>query len=291
MKRRSLPLLLSVIATGLASCGANQVTGVYSFQMGRAKGVHMAASMNLLSTPYKSAQDEKVLGNTFRFVVDLKTNSGSSSSASSSTPSSYSSSETTSLLSSESLSVSASGSSSPEASQSWSSISGLPSDDSGIQYVLNLIYDLLGDGEAVVGYYRVGDPLSGGGNQLHLGIDVDESFREMLAGLLEIDKQTLELTPEMTEKIIYSTIAGKAINISIPVSLDDLMFQLYWYGYDFHTEDGSFHFDTLPATHTPGSHPTAEEVSAINEDPTFKAHHPNLKYRDYYTVTLGLIRQ
>ena len=294
MKRRSFPLLLSVMAMGLASCGASKVTGVYAFQMGKAKGVHMAVSMNLLSSPFKSATDGKILGDTFRFVVDIKTNSGSSSSSSvpsSSNPSSYSSSETTSLLTSESLSVSASGSSSPDASQSWSSMSGIPSDDSGIQTVLKLIYELLGDGEAVVGYYKVGDPIQGGGKQLHLGVDIDDEFLDMLASLLQIDKQSLQLTPEMTEKIIYSTIADKAVNISIPVSMDDLLFQLYWYGYDLHTEDGSFHFDNLPITHAPGSHPTAEEVAVINADATFKAHHPNVTYRDYYTVTLGLIKQ
>ena len=294
MKRRSFPLLLSVMAMGLASCGASKVTGVYAFQMGKAKGVHMAVSMNLLSSPFKSATDGKILGDTFRFVVDIKTNSGSSSSSSvpsSSNPSSYSSSETTSLLTSESLSVSASGSSSPDASQSWSSMSGIPSDDSGIQTVLKLIYELLGDGEAVVGYYKVGDPIQGGGKQLHLGVDIDDEFLDMLASLLQIDKQSLQLTPEMTEKIIYSTIADKAVNISIPVSMDDLLFQLYWYGYDLHTEDGSFHFDNLPVTHAPGSHPTAEEVAAINADATFKAHHPSVTYRDYYTVTLGLIKQ
>ena len=52
-----------------------------------------------------------------------------------------------------------------------------------------------------------------------------------------------------------------SVSVTVPVSLTDLMFQLYWYGHDL--------FDILEEypvkEHELGTHPTKEEVEEINK--------------------------
>ena len=308
MKLKSLSLLLALGSMCLASCGNGNVAGVYSFQLGRDRGVHFAARMELLSTSYMDLKEEYYLGNDFRFTLDVKTSLKSVSEEPFSFPEDFSIPEDLSDDSSQEPTSSPANFSIPEGfssdysegssfdlSQSeeepTSSIDDPEFPSIPEEFILAILYTILGDGTAVCGYYRVGDAAPEGGKRLHLGISVNEDFRDFLADLLHVSPESLELTPRMTEMVMYSTLDDKTIEISIPVSMDDLVFQLYWYGYDLHTEDKEFHFDELKTTHIAGSHPTDADIEAINADPLFQAHHPGQKYRDYYTVTLGLTKQ
>ena len=83
------------------------------------------------------------------------------------------------------------------------------------------------------------------------------------------------------------------MNIYIPVSLDDAYYQLYWYGTDIRIDIANFEFDIVDVEpHPLGSHPTKEEIEAMQEQ--FKADHEGCMfktYRDFNQVTLGLIKK
>ena len=286
MKLKSLSLLLALGSMCLASCGNGNVAGVYSFQLGRDRGVHFAARMELLSTSYMDLKEEDYLGNDFRFTLDVKTSLKSVSEEPFSFPEDFSIPEDfLSDYSQESSFDLSQSEGEPTSSVDYSDVPSIS-----VEAILAVLYTILGDGTAVCGYYRVGDAAPEGGKRLHLGISINKDIRAFLADLLQVSPESLEFTPKMTEMVMYSTLDGKTIEISIPVSMDDLVFQLYWYGYDLHTEDGEFHFDELKTTHIAGSHPTDADIDAINADPLFKAHHPDKTYRDHYTVTLGLTK-
>jgi len=250
--------------------------------MGRDKGVHARAELHLGSDKvYNQKKESEYLGESFRLRMDVQTSDKpkSSSSESSSEPVLSSTTSADSLVSSAT--------SSGAESVSWSSVPG-----SDVEAILQIAYSLFGDGTAILGYYHVGEARPEGGNILHFGLLVSDDVAEIIAALLELESDEFSITPQMTELVVYSTIEGKAVNLSIPVSMNDLTLQLYWYGYDFHTEDSYFHFDYMPdKVHPVGTHPTPDDVALISADANYKAHHPNLTFRDYFTVTLSLAKQ
>ena len=108
---------------------------------------------------------------------------------------------------------------------------------------------------------------------------------------------------EYVDDILIATFDNNTINVTVPVSLNDLMFQLYWYGFDIFDPLGEYEIEK----HEHGTHPTAEDVKKINEtfnaeDRTFK--HLNLdalmkykaalypipvvEYRDFNQLTMSL---
>ena len=265
--------LFALAALSLGSCGNSSPAGTYAFQMGRDKGVHGRAEMRLSEKPVYSTQDPtQLLGNEFRFVIDIQTTDSKASS------SSVASSQAISEITSESV-----------ASSSAASSTGSSADFS-FDSLLELAYKFLGDGQSMVGYYRVGAAIDSG-NLLPLGFRVSDEVVAMIADVVDVPAEGMQISPDMTEELIYSTITGKTVNLSIPVSIADLLLQLYWYGTDIHFEDGVLHMDELPNAHAPGTHPTADEVKAINESASYKTHHPGQTFRDYFTVTLSLIKQ
>ena len=260
--------LFALAALSLGSCGNTSLAGTYAFQMGRDKGVHGRAEMRLTDKPVYSTQDPtQLLGNEFRFVIDVQTSESKASSS-----------KAISEITSESV-----------ASSSAASSSGSSADFS-FDKIIEIAYKFLGDGESMVGYYRVGEAIDSG-NLLPMGFMVPDEVVAMIADIVEVPAEGLQISPDMTEELVYSTITGKTVNLSVPVSIPDLLLQLYWYGTDIHFEEGSLRIDTLPNPHKPGTHPTADEVKAINQDPLYKTRHPGQTFRDYFTVTLSLVKQ
>ncbi|MCQ2742666.1 MAG: hypothetical protein MJ239_05145, partial [Bacilli bacterium] len=85
------------------------------------------------------------------------------------------------------------------------------------------------------------------------------------------------------------------INVCIPVSLNDLAFQLYWYGYRIDIQnifESEVPVEELPQDqhHQIGTHPNTEDIKAIRETEIAKGLSVNMfeEYRDYHTLTMGL---
>ena len=176
-------------------------------------------------------------------------------------------------------------------------------DDS--ESVSNLI-TLLGvflhqEGEIITvpGYYYKGEKI-GNTKEIELKIGIDFAFFKDLMEEASDDSDDMTfpvLEPEMIEKIVYTTYGNNTVTMYIPVAEQDAIFQLYWYGIDVIYDSEGLHLNTDIEAHHPGTHPTAEEVAAINE--TYGEKHQQLgnlinidlsSYRDYYTLAMGLIK-
>ena len=103
------------------------------------------------------------------------------------------------------------------------------------------------------------------------------------------------------ESVIYAKITHKEVNMVIPVSIADLVLQLYWYGFDI--DFANFAIVELPIEehHAKGSHPKAEDIQRIN-DAGFADNHQvpsflldylpyNFVFRDYNAVHIGLSKK
>lgn len=147
---------------------------------------------------------------------------------------------------------------------------------------------------AITGYYYVDDAALKEGQIIHLGVD--------LFGVTEI-------SPSVMEKLIYATYASDTITVSIPVSITDLAYQLYWYGYRIGSisdifepvslleKDPAFFTEVLKGNDL-GTHPTPEVVAKIQqyqkdrkeaqpEDyETFEDYYTS--FRNYHTLKMGL---
>ena len=79
----------------------------------------------------------------------------------------------------------------------------------------------------------------------------------------------------------------------IPVSFDDVYYQLYWYGKDIKINIEQFDISIVDVTpHDLGTHPKAEEIEAINK--TFETEHQGClisTFRDFNQVKMGLIKK
>ncbi len=152
--------------------------------------------------------------------------------------------------------------------------------------ILEALKTLFPDGITLDGYYNIVN--HNGANQLKLGFIISEVLP---SGIQEMGITNL-FTDEVIQKIVYSEIDNRNITLCIPVSVDDLLFQLYWYGHDFYytnlgQEDQALEYrDVTP--HDLNTHPTQEDIDAINQ--TYKTEHTS-NYRDFHNLSLGLSRQ
>ena len=243
MKRSSFIPFVSLFFLSLTSCGGQGYLGKYSFQMGRDKGVHVAATIEL--TNEDVLEQENVIGKAFTFTVDLQTKEEKTEE-----PGEY-------------------------------------------DFLIGILYTALGDGTCVKGYYRVGEVYKNEKHVLHLGFSINESVKDLIRTIIEDETADVELRPELIEKIVFSTIDTTTLYITAPVSGDDLLYQLYWYGYDIYQDENEiYRIDYLPEEkkHDIGSHPTSDEVALINSDTQYKERHKDTTYRDYHTLSLGLIK-
>lgn len=94
----------------------------------------------------------------------------------------------------------------------------------------------------------------------------------------------------LLNEVVLAEINKSEVQMSIPVSIKDAIFQLYWYGYDFSLETLEF---VEVTKHEHGTHPTKEEVDEINK--TYPKEHSlfglELTYRDFDVLTMGLKKQ
>ena len=150
-----------------------------------------------------------------------------------------------------------------------------------------------GDLSMFEGYYYTLGEQEKTGELLHLGIK-----------LLNL----VDISPIITEKILYATVNNSEINVTVPVSLKDLYYQLYWYGYrvgslieamepvNLYEEDPLF--ESVLAGNKPGTHPSKEAISSIakyqkNRTATKPENYLETEmifdtYHDFHTLNMGL---
>ena len=274
MKRlkRTLPLALTALL--LVGCGNKSYAGTYLFQMGKVSGAHASASIELGTESYVHQGEDYGQKMTLRGQVAM----GAKDDA--------------------------------EEAEEGESLSG------GIQAIL-------AKGVTINGYYNVGEKKGESRKHLKLGFGLD--FLKDLFGDVIEDVEESTLPPEVIEQFVYGEIDASKIYLQIPVSFTDLQMQLYWYGFDLNWlsildaltpeegegegsgTDSSSSQSSSPAqsssqqssseeepkpvidSHEPGTKPTKEEIDKINE--TYPASHNGKKFRNFYTISIGLTRQ
>ena len=268
MKRIGYSLLI-LAPLALASCGGDNAVGVYSFQMGKPSGAHIRTSITLRNN--EVIRSDQTLGKSMTFFLQavLGDHVSSSEDSQQSEPSTEQSSSQ--AISEETIESAIESSVVSFADSSASSSSSAP------QSLQDSLYDLLAEGLEIDGYYTIVGVPERGINQLRIGFPMDK--------ISEITGVTFDLEPDVIEKIVYSEISEKSITLKIPVSIQDVIYQLYWYGFDILT------FTELPLEdqHEANTHPTQEDIDRINQ--TYPDNHGGNKFRDYYTISLGLTRE
>lgn len=258
----TLPFLFSMVGCG----GRGSYIGTYSFQLGSNEGTHTAIHLELTNDPFTTDNPELAKFNPKRFKLDFDINGFSSKEVRNN-----------------------SSSSEPSSSESVSS-ENVSSEEEPSEPTI----DPFADFDAFQGYYYTNGEMEKTGELLHLGIDLLDIF---------------EISPEVTELILYATVTPTEINVVIPVSLNDLYYQLYWYGYrvgslfeaiepvNLYEEDKSF-FELALAGNKPGTHPTKDVITAIQdyqkkrEEDKPAGYQTTEKlfsnYRDFHTLNMGL---
>ena len=284
MKFKKLLTFIPVLAFALTACGGQRdVTGTYSFQLGTKEGTHAAIHIELTNTPYYDGQSSEVESNAtsqvqpkadtklFNLIFDiaikgkLKNIGDLIDVISTLNPTDFYDEDSSELTSSETSSAITS---SEQTSGESSSEENKPI--------------------TISGYYYLGDET--------------EPVRLYL-GILLFDK-TYEIDPQLIELLMYAVLSGDTINIYVPVSIKDLQYQLYWYGWRISTifdlADPTDLTEENPALkHNPiGSHPTQEDIDYISAYEKERKEKGESEYgdeifedfRDYYTLNMGLTK-
>ena len=167
-----------------------------------------------------------------------------------------------------------------------------------LETIKELLHQEDQDDVSLPGYYYNAGLTPKGETEIKFGIDLTIiKDIPILPDLL-----TIVLNPDTIEKMIYTTYASEVLTMNIPVSLADLLYQFYWYGIDFiMDEKGNISKNESPCgIHNPGTHPTIEDVTIINEQYNFYEIHESIlelvdgegsDYRDYYTLAMGLMKK
>lgn len=238
--KKIVPFLLPILT--LTSCGADKLYGTYGFQLGKDKSTHIGFSLLLEDKPYAEDEKEKK----FVFTIDFKNT----------TPS-----ETTKLL--------------KEAAQD-----GTPEGQAAAGNLDINIMDLLADFEPQTGYYTIGGNSVNGRPLLNLNFEFLQAIEDLISSEIVLPSGAQSIS-DISNRFFFSEIdIGKAVYLNIPVSLNDLALQVYWYDY-LETKD-----PTLPFEKIMGTHPTKEDIDEINK--TFPDIYDGYMFRNYYTLSLGL---
>ncbi len=266
MKRIGLCTLL-LVPLALVSCGGDDTLGTYSFQMGKQSSSHITASITLKDSPWVN-EEGKELGKNMAFYAQVQMGSKKSSSVNGSEESSI---WDTSIASEGSVEVSID--TSEESSEE-------PSFDFEEE-----ILEALARGVSIDAYYTI-VPRQNARSRFTIGFDLVKVLEQLFGGMDGSDDSegipSIDLEPEIVEKIIYSEYDGKSIYLMIPVSTNDLFFQLYWYGFDVHD------IENEPEAHEAGTHPTQEQVAEINK--TYPLTHDGNFFRDFHPISLGIMK-
>ena len=187
-------------------------------------------------------------------------------------------------------------------------------DDGGLAMQIATFFQ---NGLSIPGYYNAGET-SDKGTKLDFGLSVDKLLGDIDAVYGELIKLVLgstlteyfastgiELDGDILEYIILAYANGEVVDMIIPVSVEDLLFQLYWYGIDINRETLDF---VKVDAHEIGTHPTKEQVELVNQ--TYPATHfekvdtgeldeydqpitydKEIYYRDFHTINLELLKK
>ena len=145
-------------------------------------------------------------------------------------------------------------------------------------------------GELIIeGGYTIGEKIDKDKKLVNMHYDMLESLKDLIAIIIGADPSSFE-TSTYVQKLVTTDISNRAFNFIVPVSLNDLYLQLYWYGFDINNKDSTVH---QVEEHPLGSHPSEEEVKAIKA--TYDNNHldedgEDLQFRDFHTITIGLIK-
>ena len=134
----------------------------------------------------------------------------------------------------------------------------------------------------LTGYYTVAQE-EDGKHRLNIGLT---GISTALFSKEDLNLDDYGIEPAIIEQIILIEITDTSAIIKAPVSGNDLLYQLYWYGHDFSIAD--LDFKEVEA-HQVGTHPTKADIDKINE--TFPDSHNGDKFRDYYTISMGLAKE
>ena len=104
---------------------------------------------------------------------------------------------------------------------------------------------------------------------------------------------SIEIPQSLTDLIFVANINSTLVNFFLPVSTQDLIFQLYWYGYDSKVSDitdpSKDPITSPDGAHPVGTHPTEEDIKQINTH--YAADHDGVSFRDYHVLKLGLTKK
>ena len=148
-------------------------------------------------------------------------------------------------------------------------------------------------------YYQSGKKINDIEEELKVGIDF-AFLKDIYDDVDTTDLSFPTLQPDTIEKLIYTTYGDNKVTMYIPVGEIDAIYQLYWYGVDvtYTSGDGIKIGESPDGVHDVGTHPTQEEVAAINEH--FGTNHADLSsiiglslstYRDYHTLAMGMVKR
>lgn len=251
-KVKLFPLMLLPLV--LSSCGKRGFLGTYSFQLGRNSGTHFGVFATTTTKAYTYVDDDgQVITMPDSKLMKIRLNLGGSS-------------------------------------------------------VGGILDDLNINDVTIKTYYSIGKKLSGDlGNVLNFGFNIKEVLDAILpssseepdpSGLVRNDdnpdeedpavtipEDIYDINPTQTAKFVYSTISKTTLVFNIPVSMDDLLYQLYWYGLDLNDLESEL------VEHPAGTHPTTEDIKYINEELHYADSHDNKSFRDFHTLSLSLTKK
>ena len=134
--------------------------------------------------------------------------------------------------------------------------------------------------------------------------EVEKETRLMMG--ISLDAYDIDISDEIVEKVMFATITTEQVNVVIPVSIKDFLYQLYWYGYRVAGIDSLLEPVSLPNENPfmhyneVGTHPTAEDVEEIQkyqkkrqEDKPDGYELGEFIYNDYFnyhTLSMGLAK-
>lgn len=253
MKLTKKALLLTSMIPLLASCSTSSIAGTYYFQMGKEQGTHFGVYLYLTDEAYIPEEGEDIGNESFKKFT---------------------------FDASFQFPTEEEGS----ASEAIESI---------LKYFPN----------GIPGYYRLTDEKNPKGEQrIKVGInyhDVYDTFKQIYKDTagedFPVEEEELETlnNSAVIQSLLYTTYKDSTVNMYIPVSFDDVYYQLYWYGKDVKINIEQFEINIVDVTpHDLGTHPKAEEIEAINK--TFETEHQGCMittFRDFNQVKMGLIKK
>lgn len=236
---------LILVGVLLTGCSSNAIYGTYSFQMGKDNGFHLKAQMVLSKEDYQ--KDDVIDGKQFTFTLDI----GSTPQEDKNSMNRYDK----AILDSN-------------------------NEDSDID--ISSLISFLPNPFSLEGHYSLGEKTSKGRRKLNLSFTILDDIEDLLDIILGEENDSSE---EIVNYLVYVEMSNSNIYFTIPVSLDDIIFQLYWYGYDI---DNTEEIISRTTPHSFGSVPSLEDIELINQ--TYPSSHDGKKYRIFHTLELGLIK-